>query len=54
MDSSDHIQETYDGWDGRRPLEWRVDDCQPPVWEHTNSIMSTWKSKFGHILRISL
>jgi hypothetical protein len=41
--SSDHIQETYDGWDGERSMQWRIDDSEPPMWEHTNSIMSVWK-----------
>jgi hypothetical protein len=42
--SSNHIQETYAGWDGDRSMQWRIEDSQPPVWEHTNSMMSTWKS----------
>jgi hypothetical protein len=41
---SDHIQETYDGWDGERSMQWRIDDLQPPVWKHTNSMMFAWKS----------
>ena len=41
--SSDHIQETYDGWDGERSMQWRIDDTQPPVQEHMNSIMFAWK-----------
>jgi hypothetical protein len=44
MGASNHIQETYNGWDGERPMQWRIDDSQPPVWEHTDSIMSAWKS----------
>jgi hypothetical protein len=43
MGAFDHIQEIYNGWDGERPLQWRIDDCQPLVWEHTNSIMLAWK-----------
>jgi hypothetical protein len=41
--SSNHIQKTYDGWNGKRSMQWRIDESQPPVWEHTNSIMSAWK-----------
>jgi hypothetical protein len=36
--ASDHIQEAYDGWVGERPLQWRIDDSQPPIWEHTDFI----------------
>ena len=25
-------------------MQWKIDDSQPPVWEHTNSMMSAWKS----------
>jgi hypothetical protein len=25
-------------------MQWRIEDSQPPVWEHTNSMMSAWKS----------
>jgi hypothetical protein len=39
--SSNHIQETYASWDGDRSMQWRIEDSQPPVWEHTNSMMST-------------
>ena len=42
--SSDHIQETYGGWDGDRSMQWRINDSQPPIWEHINSMMSIWKS----------
>jgi hypothetical protein len=42
--SSNHIHETYDDWDGKRSMQWRIDDSEPPMWEHTNSIMSAWKS----------
>jgi hypothetical protein len=42
--SSNHIQETYAGWDGDRSMQWTIEDSQPPVWEHTNSMMSAWKS----------
>ena len=42
--SFNHIQETYGGWDGERSMQWRIDDSEPPMWEHTNSIMSAWKS----------
>ena len=38
--SSNHIQETYGSWDGDRSMQWRIDDLQSPVWEHTNSMMS--------------
>jgi hypothetical protein len=26
-------------------MQWRIEDSQPPVWEHTNSMMSAWKSE---------
>lgn len=42
--SFDNIQETYDGWDGERSMQWRIDNLEPPMWEHTNSILSAWKS----------
>jgi hypothetical protein len=29
--SPDLIQETYDGWDGKRSMQWRIDDSQPPM-----------------------
>ena len=29
--SSDLIQETYDGWDGKRSMQWRIDGSQPLV-----------------------
>jgi hypothetical protein len=41
--TSDHIQDTYDGWNGVRPLQWKIDDCQPPIWERTDSIILAWK-----------
>jgi hypothetical protein len=25
-------------------MQWTIEDSQPPVWEHTNSMMSAWKS----------
>jgi hypothetical protein len=26
-------------------MQLRIDDLQPPVWKHTNSMMSAWKSE---------
>jgi hypothetical protein len=26
-------------------MQWKIDDSQPPVWEHTNSMMSAWTSR---------
>lgn len=31
MDASNHIQETYNSWDGERPMQWKIDDSQAPV-----------------------
>ena len=44
MASSNHILNTYDNWDGKRSMQWKIDDLQPPILEHTNSMMSAWKS----------
>jgi hypothetical protein len=41
----ENVQETYSGWDSARGLRWKVDESQPPVWEHTNSLMTAWKSR---------
>jgi hypothetical protein len=29
--SSNHIQETYVGWDGDRSMQWTIEDSQPPI-----------------------
>lgn len=39
------VQETYIGWDSVKGLRWKVDDTQPPLWENTASLMTSWKSK---------
>lgn len=41
----ENVQETYIGWDSPRGLRWKVDESHPPVWEHTDSLMTAWKSK---------
>ena len=33
----------YIGWDRERGLCWKVDEIEPPVWQHTNAFMTAWK-----------
>ncbi|KAG0581688.1 hypothetical protein KC19_3G000300 [Ceratodon purpureus] len=40
-----NVQETYIGWDSVKGLRWKIDENQPPLWESTASLMTSWKSK---------
>jgi hypothetical protein len=33
------------GWDSKSGLRWKIEKSQSSLWEHTDSIMTTWKSK---------
>ena len=35
----------YTRWDSKRGLRWKVDEIEPPVWQHTDAFMTTWKSR---------
>ena len=35
----------YTGWDSERGLRWKVDETEPPVWQHTDAFMTAWKSR---------
>ena len=35
----------YTGWDNERGLCWKVDEIEPPVWQHTDALMTAWKSR---------
>jgi len=39
------VRDFYTGWDSERGLRWKVDIGDPPVWEHTNTLMTAWKSQ---------
>ena len=39
------VQDFYTGWDSERDLRWKVDETEPPVWQHTNALMTAWKSR---------
>ena len=39
------VQDFYTGWDNERGLRWRVDETEPPLWQHTNALMTAWKSR---------
>jgi hypothetical protein len=33
------------GWNSEGGLHWKIEESQGPVWEHKDSIMTTWKSR---------
>ena len=39
------VQDFYTGWNNERGLRWRVDETEPPIWQHTDALMTTWKSR---------
>ena len=39
------VQDFYSGWDNERGLHWRVDETEPPIWQHTDALMTAWKSR---------
>ena len=39
------VQDFYIGWDNERGLRWRVDETEPPIWQHTDALMTAWKSR---------
>jgi hypothetical protein len=45
MSRSQLIQETYLGWDSEVGLRWKVEDSSSLQWEHTDSIITAWKSR---------
>ena len=36
------VEEFYTGWDSERGLRWKFEENEPPVWEQTNALMTTW------------
>ena len=39
------VQDYYIGWDNERGLRWKVDKTEPPSWQHTDALMTAWKSR---------
>ena len=39
-----NVQDFYTGWDSERGLRWKVDETEPPLWQHTNALITAWKS----------
>ena len=39
------VQDFYTGWDSERGLRWKVDETEPLVWQHTDALMTIWKSR---------
>jgi hypothetical protein len=39
------VQETYRGWDSEAGLRWKIEKSNDLQWEHTDSIITTWKSR---------
>ena len=39
------VQDFFTGWDSERGLRWKVDETEPPVWQHTDALMIAWKSR---------
>ena len=35
------VQDFYIDWDSKRSLRWKVDETEPPVWQHTDALMTT-------------
>jgi hypothetical protein len=42
---SELVQETYIGWDFEAGLCWKIEESNGLQWEHTDSIMTVWKSR---------
>ena len=40
-----NVQNYYTGWDSKRGLRWKVDEPEPPSWQHTDALMTAWKSR---------
>ena len=38
-------QDTYYSWDSETGLHWKIEELNGPQWEHTDSIITAWKSK---------
>ena len=36
------VQEFYTGWNSDRGLRWKIEEKEPPMWEETNALMTTW------------
>jgi hypothetical protein len=39
------VQDTYHGWDFEIGLRWKIEELNGPQWEHTDSIITAWKSR---------
>ena len=39
------MQDYYTGWDSERGLRWKVDETEPPSWQHMDALMTEWKSR---------
>ena len=39
------VQDFYTRWDNKRGLRWKVDETEPPIWQHTDALMTKWKSR---------
>jgi hypothetical protein len=39
------VQDTYHGWDSETGLHWKIEELNSPQWEHTDSIITAWKSR---------
>ena len=35
----------YTRWDCKRGLRWKVDETEPPIWQHIDAFMTAWKSR---------
>ena len=36
------VQEFYTCWNSGRGLRWKIEENEPPMWEETNALMTTW------------
>ena len=39
------VQDFYSGWNNKKGLRWRVDETEPLIWQHTDALMTAWKSR---------
>jgi hypothetical protein len=39
------VHNTYHGWDFETGLCWKIEELNGPQWEHTDSIITAWKSR---------
>ena len=39
------VQEFYIGWNSDRGLHWKIEKKEPPVWEETNALMTSWSTQ---------